>query len=126
MRIWQTIRATTFPRHGHQRSYAALVLSGAYEEAGDQGRFFVEAGDVLLHDSFEAHLNRFSLTGARVLNLHLSSANSFHPGVARVDDLDLLVRTAEHDQVEAVELLLRMIHPRKPARGDWPDELRRR
>lgn len=123
MRTWQTIRNSTFPRHSHQKSYAALVLSGDYEEAGDQGRFYVRAGEVVLHDCFEAHLNRFSASGARVLNLPLSAAHSFKPGVARVEDMDLLVRTAEHDQAEAADLLLRIIQQRTPEWTDWPDEL---
>jgi hypothetical protein len=93
MRTWQTIRISTLPHHSHQKSYAALVLSGAYEEAGDQGRFYVEAGDVILHDCFEAHLNRFSPSGARVLNLPLPPAYTFKPSVGRVEDMDLLVRT---------------------------------
>jgi hypothetical protein len=33
VRTWQTIRSATLLRHSHQQSYAALVLSGAYEEA---------------------------------------------------------------------------------------------
>ena len=123
MRTWQTIRSTTLPRHSHQESYAALVLSGAYEEAGDQGRFHVEAGDVILHDCFEAHLNRFSVSGARVLNLLLSPSHSFKPGVGRVDDLDLVVCTAERDRAEAASLLLRLIEQRTPACADWPEEL---
>ncbi len=123
MRTWQTIRNATLLRHNHQQSYAALVLSGAYEEAGDQGRFQVEAGDVVLHDCFEAHLDRLSPSGARVLNLRLLPTLSFKPGVARVADMDLLVRTAELDRTEAAGLLLQMIEQRTPKPADWPDEL---
>jgi AraC-like DNA-binding protein len=123
MRTWQIFRGSTLPRHSHQKSYAALVLSGAYEEAGDQGRFYVEAGDVVLHECFEAHLNRFPPVGARVLNLPLSPAHSFKPGVARVEDMDLLVRAAERDQAEAADLLLQMSRPKTTVCADWPDEL---
>lgn len=123
MRTWQTIRSATFPRHNHQKGYAALVLSGTYEEVGDQGRFYVKAGDVIFHDCFEAHLNRFSSSGARVLNLPLSEAHSFEPGAARIKDIDLLVRKAELDRAEATDLLLRTIEWPTPVLVDWPDEL---
>ena len=123
MRTWQTIRRSALLRHIHQESYAALVLSGSYEEAGDQGRFHVEAGDVVLHDCFEAHMDRFSPSGARVLNLRLSSKHSFEPGVAKVADMDFLVRAAERNQAEAASVVLLMIEQRAPVRADWPDEL---
>ncbi len=67
--MWQTIRSSVFNRHSHEHAYAAIVLSGGYEEAGDHGRFKVQAGDVVLHERFEAHINRFSASGATVLNL---------------------------------------------------------
>jgi AraC-like DNA-binding protein len=111
------------PRQNHRKSYAALVLSGAYEEAGDQGHFYVKAGDVIFHDCFEAHLHRFSSAGARVLNLPLSAVHPFKPGPARIKDMDLLVRRAELDRTEATNLLLRIIEPRTPVWADWPDEL---
>jgi hypothetical protein len=43
--MWQSIRASALGRHVHEEAYAALVLSGGYEEAGDHGRFQVKAGD---------------------------------------------------------------------------------
>ena len=58
MRIWQTIRTPLISRHVHKRAYAALVLSGYYEEAGGSGRHRVQAGDVVLDEAFEAHLDR--------------------------------------------------------------------
>ena len=123
MQAWQTIRSARFPRHSHQKSYAALVLSGTYEEVGDQGRFYVKAGDVIFHDCFEAHSNRFSSSVARVLNLPLSQVHPFKPGLARVKDMDFLVRTANLDQTEATDLLLRTIERLTPVIADWPDEL---
>ena len=68
MRKWQRIDLPELSRHVHRHSYAALVLSGQYEEAGDLGRFRVQAGDVMLHDRFEGHLNRFSESGAAICN----------------------------------------------------------
>jgi len=63
MRRWQTIHSRELARHVHAGSYAALVLSGRYEEAGDHGRFQVQVGDVVFHGRFEAHLNRFPAAG---------------------------------------------------------------
>jgi len=123
MRTWQTIRNKTLPRHGHQEGYAALVLSGGYEEAGDQGRFRVEAGDVILHDKFEAHLNRFSSSGAVVLNLRLSASHTFLPGIAGVRDIDSIVRAAERNVAEAAALLLSTHIMRDCQNLDWPDRL---
>ena len=94
--MWQTIRASALGRHVHERAYAALVLSGGYEEAGDHGRFRVKASDVIFHEQFEAHLDRFCETGVVVLNLRLPVGCSYPPGIACVaerscrDALDLL------------------------------------
>lgn len=123
MRMWQTIRSSVFSRHSHQHAYAAIVLSGGYEEAGDQGRFWVEAGDVVLHDRFEAHLNRFPDSGAVVVNLPLPVGHSFSPGLANVPDLDSIIQTAETNQTQAVDLLLSTVIVRKAESADWPDEL---
>jgi AraC-like DNA-binding protein len=123
MRVWQTIRAATLNRHSHEMAYVAVVLAGGYEEAGDHGRFRVEAGDVLSHERFEAHVDRFSTSGAVVLNLPLPSRHSFVPGAARVDDPDVIVLTAERSRSDAVEVLLARMHPARPRLMDWPDEL---
>jgi AraC-like DNA-binding protein len=123
MRAWQTIRAATLDRHTHEMAYAAVVLAGGYEEAGDHGRFQVEAGDVLSHERFEAHVDRFSVSGAVVLNLPLPVRHRFTPGAARVDDPDQIVLTAESNRADAVELLLSMMQEPRPSRMDWPDEL---
>jgi AraC-like DNA-binding protein len=123
MRTWQTIHCASLARHTHEGKYAAVVLDGAFEEAGDQGRFRVQAGDVVLHDRFEAHLDRFSPAGARVLNLALPAGREFSPGVARVADLDLVVRVAETDRTEAAQLLLGMVEALRTSAGDWPEEL---
>jgi AraC-like DNA-binding protein len=121
--MWQTIRDSVLGRHSHDEAYAAVVLAGSYEEAGDRGRFKVEAGDVILHDRFEAHLDRFSGSGAVVLNLGLHSGHSFIPGAARVEDPDLIVRTAERNRAEASDLLLMTLHKRHSWQAGWPDEL---
>lgn len=123
MRMWQTIRSSVLARHSHDEAYAALVLSGSYEEAGDQGRLQVEAGDVIFHGCFGAHLDRFSGSGARVLNLPLRVDHAFTPGAARVADPNLIIRIAERNRAEARDLLLLTVHEHRSRYADWPDEL---
>jgi AraC-like DNA-binding protein len=123
MRMWQTIRAPAVGRHVHVKAYAALVLSSGYEEAGDHGRFRVKAGDVIFHGQFEAHLDRFSETGAAVLNLPFPVGYSCTPGVAQLADPDTVARAAERSWRDAVELLFSLAVSRKLQPVDWPDEL---
>jgi AraC-like DNA-binding protein len=123
MRMWQTIRTSVLGRHAHEEAYAALVLSGGYEEAGDNGRFHVKAGDVVFHGLFEAHLDRFSETGAVVLNLPLPLGCSFRPGIARVADPDSVARMAERSRRVALDLLSSIATSETPHAADWPDEL---
>jgi AraC-like DNA-binding protein len=114
---------TVLQRHRHFGSYIALVLSGAHEEAGDRGCHRVRAGDAILHGAFEAHLNRYGSTGADVLDLPLPFwADSANP-VVEVNDPDEVVRVAERDPHEAVQLVfskMKAIHRRL---GDWPHRL---
>lgn len=119
----QTIDSAVFGRHSHGHAYAAVVLCGGYEEAGDHGRFRVEPGDVVLHERFEAHINRFPLSGAVVLNLPLPEGHSFIPGRGCIDDPDTIVRLAERDRAEAAALLLSAFTVRNAGHADWPDEL---
>ena len=123
MRMWQTIRASALGRHVHEKPYAALVLSGGYEEAGDHGRFRVKAGDVIFHEQLEAHLDRFSETGAVVLNLGLPVGCSCTPRIARVPDVDSVARVAERSCRDAVDLLFSLAIGSTPQPADWPDEL---
>lgn len=123
MRMWQTIRASALGRHVHEEAYAALVLSGGYEEAGDHGRFRVEAGDVIFHEQFEGHLDRFSESGAVVLNLRLPVGRFFTTGMARVADPDWVARVAERSRQEAAELLFSAVRSESRHAADWPDEL---
>ena len=121
--MWQTIRASALGRHVHEKAYAALVLSGGYEEAGDHGRFRVKAGDVIFHEQFEAHLDRFSETGIVVLNLRLPVGCSYTPGISRVVDPDSVARVAERSCRDALDLLFSVAIRRTPQPADWPDEL---
>jgi AraC-like DNA-binding protein len=122
MRTWQTLRTPLIDRHVHERAYAALVLSGCYEEAGDSGRHRVQVGNVLLHEAFEAHLDRI-LTGAVVLNVPLPAQYAFRSGLGRVDDPDAIARLMETGDSEAAALLVWSTKITEPEFQDWPDEL---
>jgi len=114
-------RGTRIPRHRHAQAYAAVVLSGGYEECGSEGRFRVAAGDVLLHGAFDAHLDRFD-RGTEILTLPLHSA-AFAGGTARVPDPETIARLAEHDAAEAATSLLAQLRSVTRAAADWQDTL---
>jgi AraC-like DNA-binding protein len=123
MHLWQKIRSASVDRHVHVGAYASIVLSGGYEEAGDHGRFRVSDGDVIFHERFEAHLDRFSGGETVVLNLNLSADYKIPPGLARITDVDELVRIAEKDQKEALNFLMLNATRRDARVLDWEDEL---
>jgi AraC-like DNA-binding protein len=123
MRLWQTIRTPLIGRHVHKGAYGALVVSGCYEEAGDSGRHRVQAGNVVLHEAFEAHLDRIPTSGAVLLNVPLPPQYAFRSGVGRVDDPDAIVRLVEKGDSEAAALLLCSTKITEPEFQDWPDEL---
>jgi AraC-like DNA-binding protein len=115
-------RGQRFSRHRHPYPYAAVVLAGAYREAGSGGRFRVMSGEVMFHDAFDAHLNCVEPTGAVILNIPLQSlaVQRAHFGVANVDAIAAM---AERDPAAAErELLNSLLELRAPA-GDWPDLL---
>lgn len=109
------------PRHRHAQAYAAVVLSGGYEECGSEGRFRVRAGDVLLHGAFDAHLDRFE-GSAEILNLPLLDV-PFVGGAARARDPDAVARLAERDAGEAVASLFDQLHPVTRTAAEWQDAL---
>jgi AraC-like DNA-binding protein len=119
----QTIRASSLLRHVHPEPYVSLVISGGYEEAGDNGRFDVRAGNAVFHDRFEAHLDRFSEKGAVVLNLRLPTGTHCAPGIATVDDPESVAEVAMRNRQEALELVLSIPGRRTSQMFDWPDEL---
>lgn len=122
MRLIQKIQRSSLERHLHTEPYAALVLSGGYEEAGDNGRFHAKSGNVIFHDEFEAHLNRFSRHGTIVLNLKLPAYCDI-AGVATAPDPDLVVRLAERNRRTALDVLLSSAIRKVPDANDWPDIL---
>ena len=110
------------PRHRHDTPYAAIVLSGGYEEAGDGGRYRAEPGDVLIHAAFSAHLDRAPLRRTTVLNLPLPMLWSRVSSRMRVDDADRLAHLAERDLRDGQALLLEAL---KPGPGGLQDEVDR-
>ena len=121
----QTIRSAAMARHRHTRAYAALVLSGSYEEARDSGFLRAAPGDAILHESFEEHLNRFPAARAVVLNIALDDAADFTPGLVTIVDPDGVARTSERDTIHAAQLLLAQFRHKTIACEDWPDALAR-
>jgi AraC-like DNA-binding protein len=109
------------PRHRHATAYAALVLSGGYEECGSRGRFRVGPGDVLLHGAFDAHLDRFENRETVILDLVLPRRIAFPLG--RIADVDAVVRLAEKDAAAAGALVCEQIVQKKMPAQDWRDAL---
>jgi AraC-like DNA-binding protein len=108
-------------RHRHARGYVAVVLSGSYVEAGDEGRRRVGPGDALIHRPFDGHLDVIGRGGAEVVNLPLPEGWSLPPGV-RVADADHIARVAETDPA-AASALLGAVGEILPLVEDWPDLL---
>ncbi len=117
-----TLSPDPIPRHLHAAPYAAVVLEGGYEEAGERGRYRVEAGDVLVHAAFCAHWNPTHRRAGRpavVLNLPLTAVPAF--AAARIADPDALVRLAERDPLAAAAFLTDTWTPGRAALEDAPD-----
>jgi AraC-like DNA-binding protein len=107
------------PRHRHDAGYAALVLSGGYEESGRCGRVRAQAGDVIFHNAFEGHGDRIGSAGAVILNLRLDAPVDL--AFARCRDADAVLRC--RDAREAALQLGALCDAVKPAPRDWPDIL---
>jgi AraC-like DNA-binding protein len=108
-------------RHRHDTPFAAIILAGAYVEAGDTGRHHVVAGDVLVHGAFESHLDRFT-RAAEVLVLPLPR-DWQGPVHSRLTDPDRIARIAERDPEEARAVLAACLVPHARHVEDWPDML---
>lgn len=116
----QRLEPEPWPRHGHRRAYAAFVLSGGYIEAGAEGRWRAEAGDILAHPAFDTHQNA-AVGRSWVLNIPLPATANLPP-VFRVADPDELERVWRHDPALAGAYLT-PIAARPPLLEDWPDLL---
>lgn len=109
-------------RHRHEGAYAAIILAGGYEEAGDGGRWQVGPGDVLVHAGFAAHQDRVGTKGCRLLNLPLSRPPPVDGGFILADP-DSVVRLAECDATAAETALFAQPRGALRTQEDWPDLL---
>jgi AraC-like DNA-binding protein len=113
------------PRHRHREAYAAIVLAGGYEEAGDAGRWLVSPGQVLVHDRLEAHQDRVGGKGCTLVNVALPAGAPI-AGLFRIDDPDTVVRLAETDLPAALSCLFAQPRQAVAPLDDWPDLLAHR
>ena len=111
----------TFDRHHHLKAYAALLVSGSCNEAGDRGRFRATGGDVLVHLGFEAHQDQIGPKGATIINLALDCG--FGAAFGFVRDPDSIVRANERDPLAASQKLREQFTPYVDPDRDWPDLL---
>jgi AraC-like DNA-binding protein len=110
-----------FARHHHLKPYAALLVGGCCDEAGDRGRFRASAGDVLVHLAFEAHQDRIGAAGATIINLALDG--DVRDAFGHVRDPDSVIRAYESDPLAASEILREQFTPHAKRADDWPDML---
>ena len=111
-------------RHRHHQAYVTVVLSGGYEECGSRGRYRVRPGDVLVHDVFDSHLDRFEDRDTQLLNLALPGLAPGY-GLGRIADPDELVHAAERGVEEAGRCLRGQLAAAEFGPEDWPDLLAR-
>ena len=109
-------------RHCHDNAFATVVLSGGYLEAGDEGRRTLEAGDVLIHRAYEAHLDCFSRRGAQVLILPVANAATL-PVFGQIADPDRLVHIVRRSPQDAWAALAENLLAGDRRHQDWPDAL---
>lgn len=121
MSAFQTLSAS-LGRHRHRRPYAAVVLEGCFEEAGEAGRFTVAAGDVIAHGAFSSHCDRIERPCV-ILNIDLPDYLAGSTARLRVRDLDVLVRTALKDPREAAGALTESARLLAPEPDDPVDRL---
>jgi AraC-like DNA-binding protein len=116
----------SLPRHRHLRAYATVVLAGAFEESGYNGRIHATAGDVLIHSALDCHGNQIVSAGVKLVRLEWADDGGIG-GLYHLDDVDELAKTAEKDLIEATDLLKRALREKRvPSHGkkkDWPDLL---
>jgi AraC-like DNA-binding protein len=111
-------------RHRHNTAYAAIVLSGNFEEAGNAGRFFARAGNVIIHNMFDCHLDRVGGAGADVLNLPLDGLRFIGRTMGRIADPDAIARRAEWDGASALRMMAEQWQTVQSPSEDWADDLR--
>jgi AraC-like DNA-binding protein len=117
------LQSGLIPRHRHAKAYAALVVSGHYEEAGDAGRYLVTEGDILVHRAHEAHQNLIGSVGALVLNLPLPNHINL-PSAFKIADPSAFLKERDLNLANAYRLL-EPIEVIRALDREWPDQLAR-
>jgi AraC-like DNA-binding protein len=115
-------RGTAPARHLHRGSYASVILSGSFVEAGFGGRLNVQSGDALLHSRFDCHVNTSTCSRA-VTILCLPWHEDWIEGHFHVADPDFLVRLAEKDPRECMSALAQNIEPARSVSPHWTEAL---
>jgi len=113
------------PRHRHGAAYVTVVFAGAYEQASYAGRLKVEAGDLLVQPTFDAHADRMRSRGVELLRLPWRRELTLG-GVFGDLPIDEIRRAAAHDIGEAValvEVLTATRRPRARRVDHWSDRL---
>lgn len=113
------------PRHRHREAYAAIVLAGGYEEAGDTGRWLASPGQVLVHDRLDAHQDRVGARGCMLVNVAIEGDSPIS-GLFRIGDPDAVARLAASDARAASSCLFAQARHAVAPLDDWPDMLARR
>ena len=115
------------PRHAHFAAYASIVLAGGYDQASYAGRMRLRPGDVLIQPTLDRHESRMN-PGPDLHLLRLDWRwDGGLGGVYRLPGVELVIRAAERDPVEATGLLAELVGasagpaPRRAL--DWPDLL---
>jgi AraC-like DNA-binding protein len=120
---------TRIAAHRHRHAYAALVLSGSYQEIGPDGVWQCSAGELVVHPPYHLHANRMGNGGARVLNFELpmhidAKLDSSQYGVYALPDPGRLERLSRRDPYAALAEADAVKH-RQPSRTSalWLDRL---
>ncbi|MDJ0642610.1 MAG: AraC family transcriptional regulator [Erythrobacter sp.] len=115
--------ANRIDRHCHREGYVTIVLSGAYSEAGDNGRRRLEPGDVVVHSPFETHANLIGSKGVRLFSVAMPTMASSPIRNGRISKPDDIVGFAERDPQGIASILSNAIEPIVILENDWPDRL---
>lgn len=110
------------PRHAHCHAYAAVVLSGRLEQAGEAGRRGLGPGDVVVHAIRSPHRHKLDAR-VEVLNLPLPPAYVGSVGWGQVAGLDDIIRLARTDLASAARELVAAFTPEGAGLQEPPDRL---
>ncbi|QAY75310.1 helix-turn-helix domain-containing protein [Sphingosinicella sp. BN140058] len=109
--------------HAHDQAYAAIVLRGAYMEAGDGGRYRAEPGQVLVHPPRSGHANWIDGNQVAVVNVPLSIADGLRLESGSVADPDALRAEILRAPEDAAAIIGQRVRPSHRPEQDLPDLL---